>query len=132
MTKKKVPAVDESGDTFRESRPDSHVNCRAVGHRWNIVGGALALSRTSGVAFTCANCQTTRYDVRARRTGELVARKYAYADGYQKPKSSGSVTKREWWTELVRRSTVPKKEVPEEVGATLSTMAKRVLDPPKG
>lgn len=53
-------------------------------HSWDEVPSDWAGTTTSGVPFTvrCQRCGTERRDLLGRNTGELVARRYIYAEGY--------------------------------------------------
>jgi len=57
--------------------------CRTLGHAWDQVPADSA-PRTGGDPFwcRCVRCGTERHDAVSYSTGELIGRRYVYADGY--------------------------------------------------
>lgn len=72
-----------SPEDLIEEMPDAHLLCRDIGHRWKPThvtrDGSLYKRR-----MQCTRCKTYRVD-RVLPTGDVAARSYQYADGYQLP-----------------------------------------------
>lgn len=76
--------------SMAETLPRNYVLCRLVGHAWDPMkpdikpafGGPL-------MCWFCIRCTTKRYDSFDSRWGQLIARRYEYADGYLLRRADG-------------------------------------------
>lgn len=70
--------------TPRQSAATMYLACRTLGHAWEPIpaekAGALG---GDPMWLRCMRCLTERHDSVSWATGELMARKYEYPDGYR-------------------------------------------------
>ena len=64
---------------------DTYLDCRLIHHHWVRVADTNDRPPMFGirVCYECQRCGSTRCDNVQRTTGQLLARSYDYADGYQ-------------------------------------------------
>lgn len=78
------------GDVLGANLEELRNQCRLLGHSWAevqrphdfVVSGKFYLADRF-LHLTCARCASERHDGIRSRTGEVMARRYKYADGYQ-------------------------------------------------
>jgi hypothetical protein len=81
--------------------PDQFGFCRTIGHAWS---RSWTLTRETGALtfrLACLNCPTERRDTINGRTGELIARSYAYPDGYLATGTGRTLTRQDYRREYV-------------------------------
>lgn len=77
-------------DVLPENLEELRNECRLLGHSWKettrpqefVVSGKFYLADRF-MHLLCARCKSKRHDGIRSRTGEVVARRYKYAEGYQ-------------------------------------------------
>lgn len=70
--------------------PDEYLQCRLLGHQWNIIPNRRKPQFGDMLSLGCARCDSVREDIVSRRYGELLARNYDYPEGYLiKPEKRG-------------------------------------------
>lgn len=85
------------------SLTDDFVLCRTIGHSWDDVTGLVDRERVTGawsLSLRCIRCTTERHDL-VNYQGEVVERRYIYAEGYTRLKER--VFRDELRRELMRR-----------------------------
>lgn len=89
----------ERVDELDSSYPDRFLECRSIGHQWQLVGYYHAYGEIVR-SLHCPRCNTDRHD-RWTRGGARLGNNYTYTDGYGI--SGGGVTKHEVRQETLRR-----------------------------
>lgn len=67
------------------------LQCRLLGHQWDVAPNGRTPPFGDMITLRCGRCGSVREDIVSRRFGELLARRYDYADGYtiKPPKNGG-------------------------------------------
>jgi hypothetical protein len=71
---------DDERTELDASYPDQFLECRALQHRWVVIGYYHANGEVNR-SVTCERCHTDRHD-RWSRNGTRLGASYDYADGY--------------------------------------------------
>lgn len=67
--------------------------CKTINHSWDRVDNPELPAPDIGwrLSLRCIRCQSERHDLISPVTGEVMARRYVYPDGYLTPKGTGRV-----------------------------------------
>lgn len=100
MAKRKPKPKPEADEFDLGAYFDPYLICRILGHAWRITA-----KTPSDLHFVtriqCASCKSHRTDTLSRLTGELLERRYEYAEDYR---HHGRNTRAEYRLELVTRT----------------------------
>lgn len=85
---------------------DSFLECRDMGHTWAEVNyDPMPDRKVVNRSLLCSSCTAERIDKIARKSGEIIGRKYNYPKGYIKTRQykAGDMRKAEIRAEVLRR-----------------------------
>lgn len=93
---------DDKAEELDASYPDKFLECRSIGHQWNLIGFYHAYGEIVR-ALHCPRCNTDRHD-RWTPGGSRLGNTYTYSAGYAI--GNGGASKFEVRQETLRRVTV--------------------------